>query len=68
MDDTKTIQQKTVETLQIASKWEQENSLKISDVSVVETCILHYCIIDERNNEKQKLKWETRMRTLHVTL
>lgn len=34
MDDTKTIQQKTVETLQIASKWEQENSLKISDVSV----------------------------------
>ncbi|XP_037027638.1 disks large 1 tumor suppressor protein isoform X4 [Bradysia coprophila] len=31
LDDTKTIQQKTVETLQIASKWEQENSLKISD-------------------------------------
>lgn len=37
LDDTKTIQQKTVETLQIASKWEQENSLKISDVSVVKT-------------------------------
>lgn len=34
LDDTKTIQQKTVETLQIASKWEQENSLKILDVSV----------------------------------
>lgn len=34
LDDTKTIHQKTVETLQIASKWEQENSLKISDVSV----------------------------------
>lgn len=33
LDDTKTIQQKTVETLQIASKWEQENSYKISDVS-----------------------------------
>ncbi|XP_055297800.1 disks large 1 tumor suppressor protein isoform X4 [Sitodiplosis mosellana] len=30
LDDTKTIQQKTVETLQIASKWEQENSLKIN--------------------------------------
>lgn len=33
LDDTKTIQQKTVETLQIASKWEQENSLKMLDVS-----------------------------------
>lgn len=30
LDDTKTIQQKTVETLQIASKWEQENTLKIN--------------------------------------
>lgn len=30
LDDNKTIQQKTVETLQIASKWEQENSLKIN--------------------------------------
>lgn len=38
LDDTKTIQQKTVETLQIASKWEQENSLKISDVS----CLLKH--------------------------
>lgn len=33
LDETKTIHQKTVETLQIASKWEQENSLKILDVS-----------------------------------
>ncbi|XP_059616760.1 disks large 1 tumor suppressor protein isoform X6 [Phlebotomus argentipes] len=31
LDDTKTIQQKTVETLQIASKWEHENALKISE-------------------------------------
>lgn len=30
LDDTKSIQQKTVETLQIATKWEQENSLKIN--------------------------------------
>lgn len=30
LDETKTIQQKTVETLQIATKWEQENSLKIN--------------------------------------
>lgn len=34
LDDTKTIQQKTVETLQIASKWEQENSLKINTSEV----------------------------------
>lgn len=34
MDDTKTIQQKTVETLQIATKWEQENSLKINAAEV----------------------------------
>lgn len=34
LDDSKTIQQKTVETLQIASKWEHENSIKNnSDVS-----------------------------------
>ncbi|XP_055713970.1 disks large 1 tumor suppressor protein isoform X5 [Phlebotomus papatasi] len=31
LDDTKTIQQKTVETLQIASKWEHENALKIAE-------------------------------------
>ncbi|XP_055682469.1 disks large 1 tumor suppressor protein isoform X2 [Lutzomyia longipalpis] len=31
LDDTKTIQQKTVETLQIANKWEHENALKISE-------------------------------------
>lgn len=34
LDDTKTIQQKTVETLQIATKWEQENSAKISAAEV----------------------------------
>lgn len=33
LDDTKTIQQKTVETLQIANKWEQENAYKIIEVS-----------------------------------
>lgn len=30
LDDTKSIQQKTVETLQIASKWEQEATLKFA--------------------------------------
>lgn len=37
LDDNKTIQQKTVETLQIASKWEHENSMKNnhSDVSIL---------------------------------
>lgn len=34
LDDSKTIQQKTVETLQIASKWEQDgHTVKIADVS-----------------------------------
>lgn len=32
LDESKTVQQKTAETLQIASKWEQENPLKITDV------------------------------------
>lgn len=41
LDDNKTIQQKTVETLQIASKWEQENSLKIiaAEVGNILNCI-----------------------------
>ncbi|XP_061392632.1 disks large 1 tumor suppressor protein isoform X4 [Musca vetustissima] len=43
LDDSKTIQQKTVETLQIASKWEQDgHTVKIADnqtVKVVETDI-----------------------------
>lgn len=30
LDETKSIQQKTVETLQIASKWEQEATLKFA--------------------------------------
>lgn len=33
LDDTKSIQQKTVETLQIASKWEQEATLKFAGES-----------------------------------
>lgn len=34
LDDSKTIQQKTAETLQIASKWEQDgHAIKIADVS-----------------------------------
>lgn len=36
LDESKTIQQKTVETLHIASKWEQENSLKINASEVSE--------------------------------
>lgn len=38
LDDTKTIQQKTVETLQIATKWEQENSLKLNAAEVRTQC------------------------------
>lgn len=35
LDDSKTIQQKTVETLQIASKWEQDaHAAKMADVSM----------------------------------
>lgn len=34
LDESKTVQQKTAETLLIASKWEQENSIKLTDVSV----------------------------------
>lgn len=34
LDESKTVQQKTAETLMIASKWEQENSIKLTDVSV----------------------------------
>lgn len=33
LDESKTVQQKTAETLLIASKWEQENSIKLTDVS-----------------------------------
>lgn len=33
LDESKTVQQKTAETLLIASKWEHENSFKITDVS-----------------------------------
>lgn len=33
LDESKSIQQKTAETLLIASKWEQENSIKLTDVS-----------------------------------
>lgn len=36
LDDSKTIQQKTVETLQIASKWEQDgHTVKIAEVRKV---------------------------------
>lgn len=31
LDESKTIQQKTVETLQIASKWEQQEALVSKD-------------------------------------
>lgn len=34
LDESKTVQQKTAETLLIASKWEHENSIKITDVSI----------------------------------
>lgn len=33
LDESKTVQQKTAETLLIASKWEHENSIKLTDVS-----------------------------------
>lgn len=43
LDDSKTIQQKTAETLQIASKWEQEGkSIKISDVSCLKETMRTY--------------------------
>lgn len=34
LDESKTVQQKTAETLLIASKWEHENSIKSSEVRV----------------------------------
>lgn len=34
LDESKTVQQKTAETLLIASKWEQDNANKLSDVSI----------------------------------
>ena len=34
LDESKTVQQKTAETLLIASKWEQENSIKLTEVSI----------------------------------
>lgn len=33
LDESKTVQQKTAETLLIASKWEHENTIKMTDVS-----------------------------------
>lgn len=35
LDESKTVQQKTAETLLIASKWEQDNANKLSDVSIL---------------------------------
>lgn len=34
LDESKSVQQKTAETLLIASKWEHENSIKLTDVSI----------------------------------
>uniref|UniRef100_A0A182XY38 L27 domain-containing protein n=1 Tax=Anopheles stephensi TaxID=30069 RepID=A0A182XY38_ANOST len=34
LDESKTIQQKTAETLLIASKWEQDNAIKTNEVSM----------------------------------
>lgn len=50
LDDTKTIQQKTVETLQIASKWEQENSLKIN-ASEVRTVLVLFFSYSKHSNQ-----------------
>lgn len=56
LDDTKTIQQKTVETLQIASKWEQENSLKInaSEVSYIYECTHNTQSASQQFTKKKK--------------
>ncbi|CAO1397809.1 unnamed protein product [Diamesa serratosioi] len=35
LDESKTVQQKTAETLLIASKWEQENSIKLTDIMII---------------------------------
>lgn len=43
LDESKTVQQKTAETLLIASKWEQENSIKLTDVSTTESV----CVIEK---------------------
>uniref|UniRef100_A0A182W635 L27 domain-containing protein n=1 Tax=Anopheles minimus TaxID=112268 RepID=A0A182W635_9DIPT len=34
LDESKTVQQKTAETLLIASKWEQDNAIKANEVSM----------------------------------
>lgn len=40
LDESKTVQQKTAETLLIASKWEQENSIKLTEVSsILKMCL-----------------------------
>lgn len=38
LDDTKSVQQKTVETLQIASKWEQEAKFSVESAVVNKVC------------------------------
>lgn len=48
LDESKTMQQKTAETLLIASKWEHENSIKITDVS---TLVNYECLFRPFLNE-----------------
>lgn len=44
LDESKTVQQKTAETLLIASKWEHENSIKMTDVSLITNCSVSYSL------------------------
>ncbi|XP_055845581.1 disks large 1 tumor suppressor protein isoform X4 [Episyrphus balteatus] len=57
LDDSKTVQQKTAETLQIASKWEQEgHSIKLSDLIKISSNISRNCEINSARNEEQLLQ------------
>lgn len=53
LDDSKSIQQKTAETLQIATKWEKDGqATKIADVSRIEDIVVCICSIVYRNRSQ----------------
>ncbi|XP_068141316.1 disks large 1 tumor suppressor protein isoform X10 [Drosophila tropicalis] len=54
LDDSKSIQQKTVETLQIATKWEKDGqSVKIADFIETSNVVNRNCVYDFNNDANQ---------------
>ncbi|EAT48755.1 AAEL000233-PB [Aedes aegypti] len=66
LDDSKSIQQKTAETLLIASKWEQDNAAKANENGSTTTATNHFPVPSIANGNKKQQQPQSSIHNVNI--